>query len=108
LCRVLQREQDAGVMPSGGLAERGESSAADQAVARGWRSSKRMLGLEDLEIGLMFWAGEDPVETLRSVKKFGLRAGQLGLGGTLPLQNAAERWDQALTQENFTATTAVC
>jgi len=67
-----------------------------------------MLDLEDLEIGLMFWAGEDARGTLRDVKKFGLRAGQLGFPGELPLDGAAERWDEALTAEHFTAVTAVC
>jgi len=67
-----------------------------------------MLGLEDLEIGLMFWAGPDPRQTLRSVKEFGVRAGQLGFPGDLPLNGAAEQWDQALTAEKFTPVTAVC
>jgi L-ribulose-5-phosphate 3-epimerase len=67
-----------------------------------------MLGLEELEIGLMFWAGENAGETLRSVKSFGVRAGQLGFPGNLPLDGAAERWDEALTTEHFTAITAVC
>lgn len=67
-----------------------------------------MLGLEDLEIGLMFWAGEDARKTLQNVKKFGLRAGQLGFPGELPLDGAAEQWDEALTQEHFIAVSAVC
>jgi L-ribulose-5-phosphate 3-epimerase len=67
-----------------------------------------MLGLEDLEIGLMFWAGENARETLHDVKAFGLRAGQLGFPGELRLEGAAEAWDEALTSEQFTAVTAVC
>lgn len=67
-----------------------------------------MLGLEDLEIGLMFWAGPDARQTLRNVKEFGIRAGQLGFPGDLPLDGAAEKWDQALTAEQFTPVTAVC
>ncbi|HEX3684480.1 MAG TPA: sugar phosphate isomerase/epimerase family protein [Bryobacteraceae bacterium] len=67
-----------------------------------------MLGLDDLEIGLMFWAGENARRTLHEVKQFGLRAGQLGFPGELPLEHAAERWDEALTAEHFTAVTAVC
>ena len=67
-----------------------------------------MLGLDDLEIGLMFWAGEDAHKTLTDVKKFGVRAGQLGFPGDLPLEHAAERWDKALTAAHFTAVTAVC
>jgi sugar phosphate isomerase/epimerase len=67
-----------------------------------------MLGLEDLEIGLVFWAGADARDTLRKVKAFGVRAGQLGFPGDLPLDGAAERWDEALTAEQFTPVTAVC
>ena len=67
-----------------------------------------MLGLEDLEIGLMFWAEENARKTLEKVKEFGVRAGQLGFPGELPLEGAAERWDEALTKEHFTAVTAVC
>ncbi len=67
-----------------------------------------MLGLEDLEIGLVFWAGEDARKTLQEVKQFGIRAGQLGFRGELPLDGAAERWDEALTAEHFIAPTAVC
>ncbi|HEY7306779.1 MAG TPA: sugar phosphate isomerase/epimerase family protein [Bryobacteraceae bacterium] len=67
-----------------------------------------MLGLEDLEIGLMFWAGPDARQTLRNVKEFGVRAGQLGFPGDLTLNGAAEQWDQALTSEQFTPVTAVC
>ena len=67
-----------------------------------------MLGLEDLEIGLMFWAGPDARQTLRNVKDFGVRAGQLGFPGDLPLDGAAEKWDQALTAEQFIPVTAVC
>ncbi|MGA8030173.1 MAG: sugar phosphate isomerase/epimerase [Bryobacteraceae bacterium] len=67
-----------------------------------------MLGLEDLEIGLMFWAGEDARKTLQQVKNFGIRAGQLGFSGGLPLDGAAECWDRALTGEHFIASTAVC
>lgn len=67
-----------------------------------------MLGLEDLEIGLMFWAGEDSRKTLADVKAFGVRAGQLGFPGEMSLAGAAEKWDAALTAEHFTAITAVC
>lgn len=67
-----------------------------------------MLGLEDLEIGLMFWATNDARKTLQQVKEFGVRAGQLGFPGELSLDGAAEKWDAALTAEHFTAVTAVC
>jgi sugar phosphate isomerase/epimerase len=67
-----------------------------------------MLGLEDLEIGLMFWAAPDAKKTLEDVKSFGVRAGQLGFPGDLPLEGAAAKWDAALTEEKFTVVTAVC
>lgn len=67
-----------------------------------------MLGLEDLEIGLIFWAEPDPLETLRKAKAFGVRAGQIGFPGDLSLDGAAERWDEALTSERFIPVTAVC
>lgn len=67
-----------------------------------------MLGLEDLEIGLMFWAGTDARKSLADVKQFGLRTGQLGFPGALSLDGAPEMWDEALTAQRFVATTAVC
>ncbi len=67
-----------------------------------------MLGLADLEIGLMFWAGEDARATLAEAKQFGVRAGQLGFGGDLSLDGAAEQWDEALKKEKFTIVTAFC
>jgi L-ribulose-5-phosphate 3-epimerase len=67
-----------------------------------------MHALEDLEIGVMFWAGTDARETLKNVKKFGVRSGQLGFPGELPLEGAAETWRDALAAEDFLAVTAVC
>lgn len=67
-----------------------------------------MLGLEDLEIGLMFWARPDARATLEHVKSFGLRAGQLGFPGDYSLEGAAEVWDDALRRAQFTPVTVVC
>lgn len=67
-----------------------------------------MLGLEDLEIGLVFQAKEDAAATLREVAEFGIRAGQLVFHGELNLEGAAEKWDRALTEQKFTIVTAVC
>ncbi|MBV9156822.1 MAG: sugar phosphate isomerase/epimerase [Acidobacteriaceae bacterium] len=67
-----------------------------------------MLGLEDLEIGVMFWAGQDARKTLHAAKSFGVRAGQLGFPGELSLEGAAEKWDEALNAQQFLAVTAVC
>ncbi len=62
-----------------------------------------MRTLESLEIGLMFRAGGDPLDTVRSVEEFGLRCGQLGVRGTVELD--AEAWKQALETEQFTVIT---
>ncbi len=67
-----------------------------------------MLGLEDLEVGLMFWAEEDARKTLQQVMQFGFRCGQLGFSGGLALDGAAERWDEALTAAHFIPVAAVC
>lgn len=67
-----------------------------------------MLGLEPLEIGLIFWAEPDALGTIRKAKQFGVRTGQIGFPGDLPLDGAAEKWDEALTGENFIPVTAVC
>jgi L-ribulose-5-phosphate 3-epimerase len=67
-----------------------------------------MPALRDLEIGVMFWAGRDPLQTIREVKALGVRAGQLGVPGDLPLEGAAQAWKAALDQENFTVVTVFC
>ena len=64
--------------------------------------------LKDLEIGVMFWAGRDPVETLRELKALGVRCGQIGIPGDLPLEGLAAKWKAALEAENFTVVTAFC
>jgi sugar phosphate isomerase/epimerase len=53
----------------------------------------------------MFWAGRDPYETIRELKSWGVRCGQLGIPGDLPLDGAAAGWKQALADENFTVVT---
>lgn len=61
-----------------------------------------MQPLRDLEIGLMFWAGRDPAETLREVKSLGIRCGQLGIPGGLVLDaTLAASWKRALADEDF-------
>ncbi len=64
-----------------------------------------MQPLKELEIGVMFWAGRDPVETLREVKSLGVRCGQLGIPGEMDLAGAAEPWRRALEAERFTLVT---
>src|SRR5688572_13931730 len=67
-----------------------------------------MAQLRDLEIGVMFWAGRDPQETIREMKGLGVRAGQLGVPGDLDLKGQAEAWRKALEAEDFTLVTAFC
>jgi sugar phosphate isomerase/epimerase len=64
-----------------------------------------MQPLKEMEIGVMFWAGRDPYETIRELKSWGMRCGQLGIPGDLPLDGAAARWKPALADENFTLAT---
>lgn len=62
-----------------------------------------MQPLKDLEIGVMFWGGGDPVETLREVKALGVRCGQVGIPGDMDLgPQARSAWKSALEAEQFT------
>ena len=54
-----------------------------------------------MEIGVMFWAGGDPFETVRDVKSMGVTCGQLGIPGEMPLEGAAAPWKRALAAEGF-------
>lgn len=67
-----------------------------------------MPALKDMEIGVMFWGGRDPVETLRELKALGVRCGQIGIPGDMPLDGAAAKWKAALAAEQFTVVTAFC
>jgi sugar phosphate isomerase/epimerase len=62
-----------------------------------------MSALREMEIGLMFWATPDPLVAVRGVKALGLRCGQLGVPGDLPLNAAA--WKVALEAEELTLVT---
>jgi len=64
-----------------------------------------MPSLEELEIGVMFWAGPDPVETVRAVKELGVQCGQLGIPGDCTLVNASDAWKRALEAEQFALVT---
>ena len=64
-----------------------------------------MQPLSDMEVGVMFWAGRDPYETIRELKSWGVRCGQMGIPGDMPLEGAAARWGQALAEENFAVVT---
>lgn len=64
--------------------------------------------LNELEIGVMFWAGRDPRNTIREVKSLGVRCGQLGIPGDLDLEGQADEWCKALRQEDFRLVTVFC
>ncbi len=61
--------------------------------------------LRDLEIGLMFWGEKNPRLALRGVKALGLRCGQLGIAGHVPIEDVAPLWKEALADQDFTVTT---
>ena len=63
--------------------------------------------LSPWEIGVMFWAGHNPAETLAELKRLGVRCGQLGIPGDLDITSAAETWRKALEAESFTVYTVV-
>ncbi len=64
-----------------------------------------MQPINDNEIGVMFWAGGDPYETIQELKGLGLRCGQLGVPGDMLLEGAGSQWRQALADENFSLAT---
>jgi len=66
-----------------------------------------MLGLDDLEIGCLVWAGDSFRANLREAKKRGIRAGQIGFSGDLPLEGLTKTLDPMLTAEQFIATAAL-
>jgi sugar phosphate isomerase/epimerase len=64
-----------------------------------------MPALKKMEVGVMFWAGPDAAATIRLVKSAGVRCGQLGIPGGMPLAGAAKAWRAALEAEQFTVVT---
>jgi sugar phosphate isomerase/epimerase len=61
--------------------------------------------LREMEIGVMFWAGRDPGETLRELKSLDVQCGQMGIPGDMPLDGAAAAWKRALEEQRFTVVT---
>ncbi len=56
--------------------------------------------MNPFEIGVMFWAGRDPRETLAELKALGFQSGQLGIPGDLDL-SCAQAWRDALHAAEF-------
>jgi sugar phosphate isomerase/epimerase len=61
--------------------------------------------LREMQIGVMFWAGHDPGETLRELKSLGVSCGQMGIPGDMPLDGAGAAWKRALDREGFIVAT---
>jgi sugar phosphate isomerase/epimerase len=62
--------------------------------------------LKEMEVGVMFWAGPDAVQTLRDVKSLGVRCGQVGIPGDMKLDDStAAGWKAALDSEDFALVT---
>lgn len=58
--------------------------------------------IRDREIGIFFWAEPDALATVRAVKSCGVVSGQLGVDGSVLLnEETAARWKEALRQEDF-------
>jgi L-ribulose-5-phosphate 3-epimerase len=64
-----------------------------------------MQSVKEMEIGVMFWAGREPYETVRELKSWGVRCGQMGIPGDMPLEGAAARWKPVLEKEDFAVVT---
>ena len=64
-----------------------------------------MQSLKKNETGVMFWAGRDTLEEIRSL---GVRCGQLGIPGDLPLDDSvAAKWKAEIEAAKFTVVTVV-
>lgn len=58
--------------------------------------------LKDREVGIFFWVEPDAQAALQAVKKCGVVSGQLGVDGTVVLNEAtAQAWREALAAEDF-------
>jgi sugar phosphate isomerase/epimerase len=64
-----------------------------------------MQAVKPLEVGVMFWGGKDPAETLRELKSLGVRCGQIGIPGDMKLEGAGDAWKAALDREGFVLVT---
>jgi len=62
----------------------------------------------ELEIGVMFWANETAIATIRSVKALGVQCGQLGIPGDYSIGGHTQDWLEGLRMERFSLATVVC
>ncbi len=63
-----------------------------------------MPALRNLEIGLMFWGERNPRLAVRGIKSLGLRCGQLGIPGHVPIEEVTPLWKETLAEEDFAVT----
>jgi sugar phosphate isomerase/epimerase len=62
--------------------------------------------LKTWETGVMFWAGEQPAQTLETLCDLGFSVGQIGIPGKLDLDtHLIQQWKKALEQAHFTICT---
>jgi len=64
-----------------------------------------MQAVTPMQIGVMFWAGRDPAETLAELVSLGVRCGQMGIPGDYALAGEAEKWNRALDAAGFSVVT---
>jgi L-ribulose-5-phosphate 3-epimerase len=50
---------------------------------------------------VMFWAGKDPADTLRTLVEMGVNCGQLGVPGDFDLKDAGRTWKAAAEAQHF-------
>ena len=66
------------------------------------------MAVSAMEVGLLFWADEDPEKHVRELSGFGLRACQLGVPPTLQCKAAIEPWRKAMAEGGIYVAGAVC
>lgn len=64
-----------------------------------------MQAVKPMEIGVMFWAGSDPAQTLAELTAMGIRCGQMGVAGDYALAGEAAKWKAAAEAAGFTIVT---
>lgn len=67
-----------------------------------------MQKINPMEIGLVFWAEQNPAALLQQMSDLGLHVGQLGVPPELDLAQARTVWARALEDAGVTATSVVC
>ena len=100
LYRLRLQRPAARSLPSRPVGRRREAGQDDGRIKKQERRKDSMQALKEMEIGVMFWGGKDPVETLRELKGLGVKCGQMGVPGDMPLAGA-DGWKNALASERL-------